>query len=381
MALMFPRLARNFVKNGYFPTDSETLRRLKGMLMFSTPKNNATAHIRLLDPCCGEGAALLELAEHADYQWPGVRKNIETFGIEFDRERAWHAKQHLSRVAHADVEDVVVKARSMGLLFLNPPYGFGLKDDEGQLDANRGEGARRLEREFLKKTVPYLALGGVLVYIVPYYALDKQIRTYLARHFADLRFYMAPEQQFQQCVILGRKVRSGHPSKDVLDMLARAQAGEFEDRVLPEPEHAIEKYTVPRVADEAAMDFYAIRLDGMQLADELVRWSNATLWQGFDRLFGQIKANRRRPLRQMSQWHLALALAAGQVTGRIESTSGRVFLIKGDTYKKKERRVETTVDADGNVSETIVMTDRFVPAINAIEFTSDHRLGNIVKIG
>ena len=27
MALMFPRLARNFVKNGYFPTDEPTLER------------------------------------------------------------------------------------------------------------------------------------------------------------------------------------------------------------------------------------------------------------------------------------------------------------------------------------------------------------------
>ena len=28
MALMFPRLARNFVKNGYFPTDEPTLEKI-----------------------------------------------------------------------------------------------------------------------------------------------------------------------------------------------------------------------------------------------------------------------------------------------------------------------------------------------------------------
>ena len=27
MALMFPRLARNFIRNGYFPTDEPTLER------------------------------------------------------------------------------------------------------------------------------------------------------------------------------------------------------------------------------------------------------------------------------------------------------------------------------------------------------------------
>ena len=32
MALIFPRLARNFIKNGYFPTDSDTLGRLSNFL-------------------------------------------------------------------------------------------------------------------------------------------------------------------------------------------------------------------------------------------------------------------------------------------------------------------------------------------------------------
>ncbi|MEG7018866.1 class I SAM-dependent methyltransferase, partial [Pseudomonas aeruginosa] len=33
MALMFPRLARNFAKNGYYPTDEPTLERALNALM------------------------------------------------------------------------------------------------------------------------------------------------------------------------------------------------------------------------------------------------------------------------------------------------------------------------------------------------------------
>ena len=47
MALIFPRLARNFIKNGYFPTDSDTLGRLYNFLA------PADGPLRLLDPCCG----------------------------------------------------------------------------------------------------------------------------------------------------------------------------------------------------------------------------------------------------------------------------------------------------------------------------------------
>ncbi len=373
MALIFPRLAQNFIKNGYFPTDSVTLGRIYRLLA------PASGQLRLLDPCCGEGAALADivqgLKEGADDD-----ARIESLGIEFDAERAWHAKRLLSRVIHADVHDVIVKPRSIGLLFLNPPYGFGLKDNSNSNQSDAGaDRAERLERTFLKKTAPLLMLGGVLIYIVPYYALDDEIRTYLARNFTNLRFFMAPEQQFQQCVILGTKVKPGHPRKDVLDMLTRAQAGEFKEQVLPEYWED-DPYVVPPIQEGAEFDFHAVRIDGPQLADELAKWSHNLLWPSFSTCFNQVRSTHRRPLRDMTKWHLALALAAGQVTGCIQSKDGRTFLIKGDTFKKKERSVSTDVDEKGNVSETITMLDKFVPVINAIEFTPDHRLGQIVKI-
>ncbi|MCL1960537.1 MAG: class I SAM-dependent methyltransferase [Desulfovibrionaceae bacterium] len=378
MALMFPRLARNFIKNGYFPTDSETLDRLRRFLMPA----DACAPMRLLDPCCGEGAALAEVAQGLSGRIDG-EACIETLGIEFDAERAWHAKTVLTRVIHADVHDVVVKPRSIGLLFLNPPYGFGLKDNVNASAADAGaDRAERLERTFLKRTTPTLAPGGVLVYIVPYYALDDEIRTHLARNFTNLKFFMAPEQQFKQCVILGVKVKPSHPRKDVLDMLARAQAGELMDQILPEvwDGQPCEPYEVPPATDGGEFDFHAVRIDGPQLADELAKYASSLLWPGLQGCFNQAKGAHRRPLRDMTKWHLALALAAGQITGRIQSADGRVLLIKGNTFKTKERSVSTQIDEKGKVSETITMLDKFVPVINAIEFTPDHRLGQIVKI-
>ena len=48
MALIFARLAQNFIKNGYFPTDDNTLGRIQNFLL---PGEGQT--IRVLDPCCG----------------------------------------------------------------------------------------------------------------------------------------------------------------------------------------------------------------------------------------------------------------------------------------------------------------------------------------
>ena len=371
MALLFNRLAHNFVKNGYYPTDGVTISRIQNLL---APSGKP---MRLLDPCCGEGTALADLRQGLIERSGSQAPAIEALGIEFDRERAWHAKTILDRVIHADVHDVVVKARSIGLLFLNPPYGFGVADSANIANSDTDK-AERLERTFLKKAAPLLAPGGVLVYIVPYYALDAEIRGYLARNFSDVRFFMAPEQQFKQCVIFGVKTRSGPARKDVLDMLTRGQAGDLLHQVQPE-DWAEELYQVPPAAD-GEFDFHAVRMDPDQLADELRNWEHSLLWQGFETTFNQGRVAHRRPLRDMTKWHLALALAAGQVTGCIQSKDGRTFLIKGDTFKKKERKQTVEVDENGNASETIVMLDKFVPIINAIEFTPDHRLGQIVKI-
>lgn len=165
MALLFTRLARNFVKAGYYPTDDETLQRIQHFLM------PASRPMRLLDPCCGEGAALADIRLGLQERAGEVSVSIEALGVEFDKERAWHAKTLLDRVIHSDLHDVVVKARSIGLLFLNPPYGFGISDAANLANADSDK-AERLERTFLKKTASFLVEGGVLIYIIPYYAME-----------------------------------------------------------------------------------------------------------------------------------------------------------------------------------------------------------------
>eukprot|EP01083_Nonionella_stella_P031196 85399_1 len=109
----------------------------------------------MLDPCCGEGTALADVRQLLSDERPSdSTSTVEAFGIELDVERAWHAKQLIDRVLHTDVHDAVVKARSMGLLFLNPPYGYGVSDKAGQRELHAdAEKAERLERTFLRKTV------------------------------------------------------------------------------------------------------------------------------------------------------------------------------------------------------------------------------------
>ncbi|HED40445.1 MAG TPA: hypothetical protein ENJ13_08465 [Chromatiales bacterium] len=149
MALMFQRLARNFIKNGYYPTDADTMTRVLSALV--APK---TGQLRIIDPCAGEGTALAEYKHHLGTD------RVEAFGVEYDNERAWHAKQILDRCIHGDIQDCVLGQRQYGLLWLNPPYGDLVSDKGSTGDQCGGKGRKRLEKLFYNLTVSALQFEG-----------------------------------------------------------------------------------------------------------------------------------------------------------------------------------------------------------------------------
>ncbi|RTL26839.1 MAG: SAM-dependent methyltransferase [Burkholderiales bacterium] len=365
MALMFQRLAHNFIKNGYYPTDAQTISGVLSLI------STATRSVRIHDPCCGEGTALAEMKNHL----ASSGGTVTALGIEYDAERAWHAKQLLDVAIHSDVHDVVLSHRSCGLLFLNPPYGDSVSDAGMTGDGGKNE---RLELLFLKRTFNCLQYGGVLVYIVPHYIVNENLASVIARNFTQVRYYMAPESKFKQCVILGVRKRSGHLSTAMVKSLVDAASGHADAPVLLESAEPI--YTVPELVVDPDFRFQAVRIDGPQLVAEMTKYRANTLWPQFRGVFGQVAKDHRAPLRELSKWHLALALAAGQITGTVRSASGRTLFIKGDTFKEKARAVENSIDEDGNVSQTVVLTDKFVPVIRGIEFTPGENYGEIVTI-
>ncbi|EMR4172214.1 class I SAM-dependent methyltransferase, partial [Pseudomonas aeruginosa] len=96
--------------------------------------------------------------------------------------------------------------------------------------------------------------------------------------------------------------------------------------------------------------------------------------------FSTGEVTHRRPLCNLSDWHLALALAAGQISGVVEGDDGTKLLIRGDTIKVKVQEVQLEEASNGDVRTTIVMRDKFVPTIVGIDFTPGARLGRLVNI-
>ena len=362
MTLMFPRIARNFAKKGYYPTDGGTIERVLQAL--DLPLDG---EVRVFDPCCGEGVALAEIKHQLD------PSRVTAFGIELDEERAWHSKTMLDTVIHADMQDCAFGQQQYGLLWLNPPYG-DLVADRGQTGTRTTLG--RLEKLFYQRSIASLQYGGVLVLIVPRSVLDKQYCGWLAKSFERLQAFQAVDQQFRQVVLIGIRRRqgtfpgAGETYRRLLAWTGKADDDDGPDMVeelkqLPETwtDH---RYILPP-APGGPIKFYSARIDQRQLHDETARFP--CLWHRFDLLFTQIAQTPRRPLAPLSSWHLALALAAGQVSGLVRGQDGRQFVVRGDTFKTKEVREEFQETPSGSVQRIVTKTDKFVPVIRALDVT------------
>lgn len=186
---------------GFFPTPKDVLNSLlNGMFELGLAAGASSSYPRyVLDPCAGDGRALTALVK-------GLKARpscpyINMLAVEMEASRAVAAREGLVGL-NANANYVLVgdylTSRMTGprfatLVYLNPPY-----------DVDRAHG--RLEERFLVKVTEQVVPGGVVVFVVPRYALAASART-LAQHYGDLRCWKFPRKSydaFKQVVLVAR---------------------------------------------------------------------------------------------------------------------------------------------------------------------------------
>jgi tRNA1(Val) A37 N6-methylase TrmN6/superfamily II DNA or RNA helicase len=186
-------------QQGYYPTPEAVALALGRYMRFQD-----FISINIFDPCCGKGKALAILAQamaeqaKVDYianhglspadAHQQVPLNVifpRTYGIELNEGRAKLAEQYVHTVIRAGFFQAKVPQRSMQVVLLNPPY---MTDTE---QVSRGHHENRMELTFLTKTTEYLAVHGILIYIVPQRILSLAA-PFLARHYEHFSFWRFP---------------------------------------------------------------------------------------------------------------------------------------------------------------------------------------------
>ena len=307
----------NQIKLGYYPTDPANIDLMLRGITF--PDGMTT---NLLDPCCGCGKALRQLAQG---------NNCYTYGVELDESRAEEAQTRLHRVGFGSFFHSTVSHEAFHLLFLNPPYLSVLNENGGK---------SRNEKRFLIESIRCLMQGGLLIYVIPYYRLTPDICRVLTDNFDALtvwRFTDAEFQHFRQVAVMGIRKRKATEPGDTLQLERYAVSPDTIPSLSEMPEG---RYTLPERAVEVAT-FKGEIFNERELEQQLRRSDS------FEQMMtrSELDSGVKHPLLPLSIGQIGLIGGSGMINGLIGCEHPHI--IKGRIVKVVHTENEEKFTAEG----------------------------------
>jgi len=328
-------------KLGYYPTPETLTTYLATRL--SPPQD---AMITALDPCAGTGRALALTTS----QLP----SRHLYTIEPERERFLDKSDILDvpiTQLNSSLEDTIIGHSQFSLLYLNPPYDTHYDNELDNPDQeNKKTKTIRKEIYFLRRCLPYLAPGGLLIFIVPEHILSSHLAEYLTTRLTNIEAYRFPEpeySQFKQIIITGNKKPTNSPGPVVFDLT------DF----IPSNTSPL---TLPTTS--LAKLFKTYRPDPEQL-DRLWQEKQSALLAPFTPNNANTSATTTPPL-PLHLGHLSLLLAAGHINGLLGNGQDR-HIVRGQVIKRIAISSAITPTESGTC-ETTTRRDTYTVSIKTL---------------
>jgi len=315
-------------------------------ILSTISRMNGERTSKILDPGCGEGVALTGIARGA---------NLLPFGCELHEQRASYAADAVkvienttsASVINDDYRNIRTERKSFTVLYLNPPYDF---------DKESG----REEYTWLKAMRPYLAEGGLLIWIVPERILgDRLVQRYLASWFTDLlayRFVGDTYNAYKQVVIYGtvRKValRADVTVTRNLRQLATLHAD------LPEhPTFVKPLFDLSYVEESKKFWFFGMSPNPEAVIAE-VKGHGIETRPEYRTYLSPAPKIELDPLTPMKIGHIASTIAAGHINNKELMTDKGRILIKGSVYNEQVvAEISTSSTESTHKTKTVTVHD------------------------
>ncbi|MBK8989277.1 MAG: hypothetical protein IPM39_24970 [Chloroflexi bacterium] len=357
------RLA-NTDKAGYFPTDEPVTNMIR---TYITAPNGG----RILDPCVGEGEALIPLARDL---------NLIPYGVELAINRAAAAERNIKSLIamRPDASQLagrhlladsfaamIAPKESFNFIYANPPY---LMTENG-----------RAEYAWLRDARPYLQPGGLMIWVIPRHLLHyEKTAPYLLSWFEDIQIFRFPDpfyERFKQVIVfaVARKDRIS-PEADAVRKIRQLgqpiQAVDIEPLIpAPEPVYTLPALTLP----QDQMRFRSWNTSPADASKEAHARGVITT-AAFRELIAPTtsKGPDLRPVTPMKIGHLIGVIAAGFLNNQILTNDDERILIKGLSYK--QGRIVTVQQENPNAggkdehayTERTTNTDQVITSITTI---------------
>jgi hypothetical protein len=317
---------------------------------------------RILDPCAGEGVALVTIAE---------RLHLEPFGVELHEERAKTARTAVNqlvarpgedafstRILHDSYLNLVTSRGGYNLLYLNPPYDHDEEDG-------------RLEYQWLVQTRPWLQAGGVLVWVVPQHLLRfRKATRYILSWYDRVQIYRFPDAEydsFKQMVLFGvLRAKAVTPDGEMVERWAQVA---LDKEMLP-PLTAVTEptYTLPPLAvSRRTFQFRSHFVDPADAAAEARQVGASTKAAWREHLHPDSAAVALRPLTPLKIGHMNSVIAAGHLNNQVLAEGDERLLIKGRSYKVTRAEEFAEPLPDGRTRVTQLETETVVTDMTTVD--------------
>ena len=359
------------MKDGFFPAPDEAIEGILKHLIPSVRPPDSKKRINILDPCAGEGKALINLWGNLG----GDAYAIELNGLRAERIAQEH--MHVKLLGPCSIMGCRVSFQSMSLLYLNPPF-----------DSEIG-GGKREELAFLERATNWLVRGGVLVFVLPVDQVFSRPRMveYLDVHYEDLEVFKFPDscRKYKEIVVFGRRRK-----EDVLkdQWRLRSQQSTFQGRGFDRaygmgPDHCVwipelgrESHSVWNNGKPDTQSDSSFRSWTIPLVDQARNFEKITLT---DEEIGQMLAKSpcykalevreeieiARPPLPLGKGHTGMSIMCGILDGFVDSDPPHV--VRGDCGKvNKHVRSSTDVTEAGTTIEKEVYVDVPNPTVRAV---------------
>ena len=301
---------------GYYPLPESEGEKLRSLLTYSQSAS-------VIDPCVGQGDALLLITRNAP---------VRRYGIELDAERGRIAGASGIETIQGNTFDAIARSESFSLLYLNPPY-----DSEIGSIANR-----RMEAVFLEHTYRWLVTGGVLVLVIPYERLHD-CAGILSSHFTAINVYRMTDPdsvQYRQIAILGVRhdVRGAALETNKRQLQSIGLYGSFQKVPELQP-RTCQPYSVPG-SGEVSLTYRGLPYD---LLEDLL--PHSTAWkQVAPLLLPRDDVATGRPITPLHGGHVGLLCTAGLLNGVFGEGEDRHI-----ARWRSVKHVTTFVEQEGDV--------------------------------
>ncbi|MEP7288445.1 MAG: DUF6094 domain-containing protein [Chloroflexota bacterium] len=302
-----PRLI-SIEKGGYYPFPSAHLPALCGL--FIAPPQGG----RLLDPCAGEGEALLALAD-------GLK--LTPYANELDNARGALCKQKLPK-GHAitgDMYQLRTTSNAYSVVWCNPPYTWDSGDD------------KRREFAMLKLSMKWVAPSGFMLWAIYAHQFTDQAALYLAQNASQVEVWAMPGlhlETYQQIVVVAKVGQPTEaPPAVAVRLMTERQAGFSTLPEQPEPRYKLPTaVTVKTFLFTSKVPSVEAVLDAITSSPEL---------NGIQMLLTPPEQQAiRHPVIQPKAGQLGLVLAAGMFNGLVVDTPGGKAAVRS-TIVSEER--------------------------------------------